>query len=68
MLKNVFPRSSQGREGKGYDWLIKFSETELVAEGNFSYLFCIKTEKGKGQDSISYEPEWSKLITKCIIY
>ena len=31
--------SSGGREGKGFDWLIKFPETELLTEENFSYLF-----------------------------
>ena len=56
MLNKIPGSSSQGRAGKGYDWLIKFSETELVSEGNFSYLFFVtKKWNGKGKDSIFHE-------------
>ena len=48
--KNV-PGSSQGREGKGYDWPIKFSETELVAEGNFSRSLFVKEEEEEKERS-----------------
>ena len=37
--KFVLLGSSRGREGEGFDWLIKFPETELLTEENFSYLF-----------------------------
>ena len=51
--KKVFPGSSKGREGKGYDWLIKFSETELVAEGNFCYLF-FGNKQGRRRSGFNY--------------
>ena len=55
--KKVFPGSSKGREGKGYDWLIKFSETELGAEGNFSYVFLETKKEEEGQGCIPYVTE-----------